>query len=242
MGDLLPFTLILLVASIPVALPATFTLAAALGSGELAKRNVLVVRLSTVEEAASMDVLCSDKTGTITQNSLTLAATHAYDPYGDDELLPMAAICSESATQDPIDLAILQAAQARGIAIDPNTRLTFTPFDSSTKYSAVVAQEGATPIRIVKGFPQAVGAMAGHTIDGDVAMLAGKGYRVLAVAAGQDKQMHLVGLLALEDPPRPDSKDLLERLTLGVGAVVFGLGLDFLKVYVFRPRLSGLRE
>lgn len=123
LGDLLPFALILLVASVPVALPATFTLAAALGSGELAQRNVVVARLLAVEEAAGMDVLCSDKTGTITQNSLTLASTQPFAPYSAADLLRLAALCSESATQDPIDLAILQAAQTQGLAIDLSTRL-----------------------------------------------------------------------------------------------------------------------
>ena len=168
LGDLLPFALILLVASVPVALPATFTLAAALGSGELAQRNVLVARLSAVEEAAGMDVLCSDKTGTITQNSLTLATTQPFAPYSDDDLLRLAALCSESATQDPIDLAILQAAQTQGLAIDLSTRLSFVPFDSATKYTSAVVQAGAASMHVVKGYPPAVGALAGHNVDDEV--------------------------------------------------------------------------
>ena len=241
LGDLLPFALILLVASVPVALPATFTLAAALGSGELAQRNVLVARLSAVEEAAGMDVLCSDKTGTITQNSLTLASSQPFAPYSAADLLRLAALCSESATQDPIDLAILQAAQTEGIAIDLSTRLSFVPFDSATKYTSAVVQAGAGSMHVVKGYPQAVGALAGHNVDDEVQALAEHGYRVLAVAAGQDEQLQLVGLLALEDPPRPDSKDLLVRLQeLGLRIImVTGDGLATARAVATQVGLTG---
>jgi H+-transporting ATPase len=85
--EVIPFVLILLLASIPVALPATFTLATALGALELGGRGVLVTRLSAIEEAAGMDVLCTDKTGTITKNELSVAAITAYAPYAEDQLL-----------------------------------------------------------------------------------------------------------------------------------------------------------
>ncbi len=110
LAETVPFVLILLVASVPVALPATFTL----GAVELAKRGVLVTRLSAIEEAAAMDLLCSDKTGTITQNELSLAALHPYPPFGEHELLWFAAFASDEAGQDPIDLAVLLRANAEG--------------------------------------------------------------------------------------------------------------------------------
>ena len=105
--DLLPFALILLVASVPAALPATFTLATALGAQELAGRGVLVTRLSAIEEAAAMDVLASDKTGTLTENRLTVAALRPRAPHTEGMLLRLAAMACDDATQDPIDLAIL---------------------------------------------------------------------------------------------------------------------------------------
>ena len=111
LAETLPFVLILLVASVPVALPATFTLATALGAVELAKRGVLVTRLSAIEEAAAMDMLCSDKTGTITQNQLSLAALHPYPPFSEQDLLRFAAYASDEAGQDPIDLAVLSRAK-----------------------------------------------------------------------------------------------------------------------------------
>ena len=111
--DMLSFGVVLLLASVPVALPATFALAGALGAHELAERGVLTTRLSAIEEAASMDVACTDKTGTITLNQLALAATVAYPPETEAGLLALACQASDAATQDPIDLAILAGAAAR---------------------------------------------------------------------------------------------------------------------------------
>ena len=133
--DVLPFALILLVASVPVALPATFTLATALGAAELARSGVLLTRLSAIEEAAGMDVLCTDKTGTLTENRLTLAAMHRFAAASDEELLRFAALASDPATQDPIDLAILSAAGARNLPVDPPRRIEFVPFDPANRYS-----------------------------------------------------------------------------------------------------------
>lgn len=99
--ELLPFALILLVASVPVALPATFTLATAFGARELASRGVLVTRLSAIEEAAAMEVLASDKTGTLTQNRLAVSALQPYAPHSEDELLRLAALACDEATQVP---------------------------------------------------------------------------------------------------------------------------------------------
>ena len=115
LGEILPFALILLVASVPVALPATFTVATALGALELARQGVLVTRLSAIEEAAGMDVLCSDKTGTITTNELEVATLHCYVPCSEAELLRLAVSACDESTQDPIDLAILKAARNRGV-------------------------------------------------------------------------------------------------------------------------------
>jgi len=119
--DSIPFALILLVASVPVALPATFTLASALGARELAANGVLITRLTAVEEAAAMDVLCSDKTGTITQNQLTLSAIVPFGASTEADVLRLAAISSDEASQDPIDLAILAAARTRKLFKEPNS-------------------------------------------------------------------------------------------------------------------------
>ncbi|MHB8626350.1 MAG: plasma-membrane proton-efflux P-type ATPase [Aggregatilineales bacterium] len=221
--DLLPFILIILVASIPVALPATFTLAGALGSLELSRRGVLVTRLSALQEAAGMDILCSDKTGTITANELSLAAIQAYPPYTEHDLLTFAAVSSDNATQDPIDLAILNGVHQRGGDTHLPTRLKFVPFDSATKRTEATVRQGDQTLRVVKGFPEVVAGLVGGGVDleADVKRLAGQGYRVLAVAAGQDTALKLVGLLGLQDQARPDSKNVIEKLrTLGLKIIM----------------------
>jgi H+-transporting ATPase len=219
--DLLPFALVLLVASVPVALPATFTLATALGAQELARRGVLVTRLSAIEDAAAMDTLASDKTGTLTQNRLALAALRPHATYSADALLRLAALASDEATQDPIDLALIAAARARHLLEDAPTRSGFVPFDPHTKRSEALFASGA-PRRAVKGAPPAVAALVpGASVEADVAALASDGWRVLAVAAGDGDRLELAGLVALEDPIRSDAPALIEHLhALGIRVVM----------------------
>ena len=217
--ELLPFILILLVASVPVALPATFTLASALGAQELAAHGVLVTRLSAIQEAAAMDTLCSDKTGTITRNQLALAACQPFAPFTEQQLLQLAGLASDASTQDPIDLAILDAANQQNVRVDFTQRTKFTPFDPSTKRTEALARQGDQIVQIVKGFPQVIVGLAADAPDiaGDVQKLAEQGCRVLAVAAGEAENLHLVGLLGLQDPPRDDLKAVIARLReLGV--------------------------
>jgi H+-transporting ATPase len=222
--DVIPFALILLVASIPVALPATFTLATALGSTELARNGVLVTRLSAIEEAAGMDVLCTDKTGTITENRLSLAATVPFAPFSENELLRCGALACDPATQDPLDLAILAAAVARGLVADPPRRLAFVPFDPARRYSLGRYEDPAGTLCVVKGAPRAVAGLIPNAPDIGAATerLAADGNRVLAVASGPDPDtLRLAGLVALEDPPRADSGSLVKGLQdLGVRIVM----------------------
>ena len=159
LSEILPFALILLVASVPVALPATFTVATAIGALELAKQGVLVTRLSAIEEAAGMDVLCSDKTGTITKNELEVAALHCYAPCTEAELLRLALCACDESTQDPIDLAILNSARQRGIPAPGAERVRFIPFDPATKRSEGFLQDKGKTTRVVKGAPQVVQAL-----------------------------------------------------------------------------------
>jgi H+-transporting ATPase len=229
LAEMIPFVLILLVASVPVALPATFAVATALGAVELAKSGVLIARLSAIEEAAAMDVVCSDKTGTITKNQMALATLRAFSPYQEDELLRFAALASDEATQDPIDVAIRNAAQTRGLLSGTWQRLRFVPFDSQTKRSEAVFQQDGHPLRVVKGAPQAIATLVSGTPDlsADIEGLAADGYRVLAVAVGTESALHLAGLVALADAPREDSRQLVQNLRdLGVRVVmVTGDGL-----------------
>jgi len=219
--DLLPFALILLVASVPVALPATFTVAQAFGAQALARRGVLVTRLSAIEEAAAMDVLASDKTGTLTQNRLTVAALRPFAPHDETQLLRLAALACDEATQDPIDLTILAAARSRDVLANLPERVKFIPFDPETKRTEAVYRDNGE-LRVIKGAARTVAALVpgAPDLNRDMEQLAAGGYRVLAVAAGVET-LRFVGLLALEDPPRADSGALVQSLkAFGVRVVM----------------------
>lgn len=220
-SELLPFVLILVVATVPVALPATFTLATSVGALELAQAGVLVTHLSAIEEAAAMDLLCTDKTGTVTENRLSVVAVRPFGTHGDAEVLSLAAAASDEATQDPIDLAVLEAAQSAG-ARAAGQRRAFVPFDPATKRSEATVEDGGAEVRVVKGTPAVVAAMAKDPpqVTEAVGTLASGGARVLAVAAGSG-ELHLAGLLALGDPVRSDSPALVAHLaSLGVRVVM----------------------
>lgn len=215
--EIIPFALILLVASVPVALPATFTLATAMASLNLAHRGVLVTRLAAIEEAAAMSDLCSDKTGTLTQNRLTLQALTSWEGVGDPELLSMASIASDAATQDPIDMAIMDAAKAQDA---PHyERASFVPFDPSNKRSEATFSREGVSWRVMKGAPQIIAPLAEGSVDWSAATesLAKRGARVLAVIAGPEGHLRFMGLVGLADPIRPDALNVLEKLhDLGV--------------------------
>jgi H+-transporting ATPase len=242
-GEALPFALILLVASVPVALPATFTLATALGAMELARRGVLVTRLTAIEEAAAMDVLCSDKTGTITQNRLTVAALHAYAPFVETDLLRFAAYASDEATQDPIDLAILSRAGHHGLRGAAPRRRRLVPFDPATKTAEAIVDEDGATVHALKGAPLAVLARLANApaTDADVQRFAAHGYRVLAVAAGPAGRLGLAGLIALHDPPRDDSRTVIEGLGgLGVRVLLItGDGLATAQAVAAQVGIAG---
>jgi H+-transporting ATPase len=222
-SEIVPLVLTGILASIPVALPATFTLAAALGAKALAKLDVLPTRLSAVDEAASIDVLCADKTGTLTQNSLTVTAVHAMPGFDESHVLGAAALASSDGGQDPVDGAI-RAAAAKKAASDPLKLIKFVPFDPATKMSEATATDpGGATLRLVKG---AFAAVAGLTQSAPDALkkaneLESQGFRVLAVAIGPPATLKLAGIIALSDPPRTDSAALITELhTLGVRTVM----------------------
>lgn len=222
---IVPLVLTALLASVPVALPATFTLAAALSAQVLARKGVLLTRLSAIHEAATVDVLCSDKTGTLTQNALAVAAVVSLSadcPQGD--LLALAALASAETKQDPVDAAIRSLALARGSPILERKVLSFTPFDPAAKTSeALILDEHGREVRIVKGAPGAIAALTpfGPEANTTLAALTSQGHRVLALAGGAPGRPALLGLIALSDPPRLDSKALLAQLrSMGVHTVM----------------------
>jgi H+-transporting ATPase len=221
--EIVPLVLTAILASIPVALPATFTLASALGARALARQGVLPTRLSAVDEAASIDVLCADKTGTLTRNELAVTAVRPMPGFDESHVLMMAALASSEGGQDPVDGAIRSAASGK-VSSDQPKLSHFVPFDPSTKMSEATALDASQmTIRIIKGAFATVGVLAGASpAAASVANeLESKGFRVLAVAAGPPAAMQLLGLIALSDPAREDSPALVTELNaLGVRTVM----------------------
>jgi H+-transporting ATPase len=221
--EVIPLVLTAVLASIPVALPATFTLASALGARALAKVGVLPTRLSAVDEAAAMDVLCADKTGTLTRNQLTVTSVRPMAGVDEAHVLALAALASSDSGQDPVDAGIRAAASAKPVTDAPHL-VKFVPFDPTVKMSeATVADTGGGAQRVLKGaFTVITGlAQSSPTAAAAAAELEGQGNRVLAVAAGPPAAMKLVGLIALSDPPRADSAALVTELNgLGVRMVM----------------------
>ncbi|MCW3995211.1 MAG: plasma-membrane proton-efflux P-type ATPase [Candidatus Bathyarchaeota archaeon] len=222
--DVLPLALVLLVSAIPVALPTMFTITMALGSFELAKKGVLVTRLSASEDAALMDVLCVDKTGTITENKLSVAEIVELNGYKKEDALLFGSLASQKANQDPIDLAFFAAIEQKNITLDGYTQKKFIPFDPSTRRTEAVVEKQDKTIRVIKGAVSTIEHVCcikeedQAKIEQKMNALADKGYRVIAVAVSTDEHtMNLVGLVALYDKPRPDSAKLIAKLrSLGI--------------------------
>ena len=222
-SEIAPLLLTAVLAAIPVALPATFTLAAALGARALAKQGVLPTRLSAVDEAASFDVLCSDKTGTLTRNELSVTSVRPMRGFDEAHVLGLAALASSEGGQDPVDAAIRSAATQKP-ASDLPKLTTFVPFDPGKKTSEATAIDGKLGSqRIIKGAFTAVIALSAPS-PAAVAIvdeLEKQGYRVLAVAVGSPAAVEVIGIIALSDPPRADSSALISELqTLGVRTVM----------------------
>ena len=223
--EMISLTLTAILAAIPVALPATFTLASALGARALAAHGVLPTRLSAVEEAATLDVLCSDKTGTITQNALAVTAVRPLAGNDERRVLALAALASSEGGADPVDGAI-RAAAAAGAAPSDLPRLeSFVPFDPARKRAEASATDAAgNTVRIVKGAFTTLQSIATAPPEAGsiVEALAAQGFRVLAVACGpSDEALQVVGLIALSDPPRADATALIGELrTMGVATVM----------------------
>jgi H+-transporting ATPase len=224
LSEAIPLVLISVLASVPVALPATFTLATAIGAQALTRMGVLPTRLSAVDEAASLDVLCIDKTGTLTRNELAVTAIRAMPGFNEDRVLALAALASAEGGRDPVDAAVRAAAAAH--EADPNLPevAKFVPFDPATKMSQAraVDREGKA-LLIVKGAFAVVHGLSQPSPEAELAAeeLEKLGHRVLGVAIGTEGAMRVAGLVALSDPPRSDSKPMIDQLrALGVRTVM----------------------
>jgi len=211
---------------VPVALPVMFTVTMAVGARELARGGVLVTRLSAAEDAATMDVLCVDKTGTITMNRLAVSGVIPRAPATAAEVLFAGALASKEANQDPIDLAFLAAARERHVfdGMAAIRTVSFTPFDATLRRTEAVIEQGGRRLRVMKGAVRTVALACGlpapevEALAASAGDSAKKGYRTLAVARGPEPgPLQLVGLVTLVDPPRPDAARLIAELrSLGI--------------------------
>ncbi len=218
--DIIQFALILTVAGIPAALPAVLSVTMAIGAIALAKKEAIVSKLVAIEEMASMDVLCSDKTGTITKNELTLGGTKPYDKFTENDLLLFSALASREEDKDPIDEAILtktKSTPAISERIGHIIVASFKPFDPVIKRAEATVQENESQFKVTKGAPQAILALIddkksiNKKLTEDVNEFAKKGYRALGVArTSNENKWQFAGLIALFDPPREDSAQTIK--------------------------------
>jgi H+-transporting ATPase len=223
LSEIIPLALIAILASVPVALPATFTLATAIGAQALGRRGVLPTRLSAVDEAASMNVLCVDKTGTLTGSELALAAVIPLEHGSESEVLMWARLASSDGGLDPIDAAVRNAAARCNFTMMPR-RVQFVPFDPKVKMAeATVTDPAGEKFRVVKGAFAHVLAIAQASPEASVkaTALEAQGFRVLGVASGKADALRIFGLLALSDPPRPEAAGCLAQLnSMGIRVVM----------------------
>ncbi len=236
--EMVPLLLVLLMSAVPVALPVMFTVSMAVGARELAKRGVLVTRLSAAEDAATMDVLCADKTGTITMNQLAVTGVIPLEGATEADVLFAGALASQEANQDPIDLAFLAAAKERHIFenLPKAAQVSFIPFDAKNRRTEAVAEQNGQRLRVMKGAVRTIAGACGlqppaiEALEARVKESAAKGYRTLAVARGPETgPPALLGLVSLYDPPRPDAGRLIAALR-GLGVSVKMLTGDALAV------------
>ena len=228
--SILTFAVIFLMGAIPVALPAVLTIVQAVGAMELAKEGVLVTRLDSIEDAASIDVVCLDKTGTITQNRLSVVEVIPFSGYKKEDVALIAALASEEESKDTIDLTVISYAKSSGVNLDSHRRISFTPFNPSTKRSEAIVESKGARFKAVKGAPQMIislcKSVGSISQEANVILerMSKKGYRTLAVAKSENndfENIQLVGFLALADPIRPDSKAMIEEIKqLGIKPIM----------------------
>jgi H+-transporting ATPase len=213
--ELLQFGLVLTVAAIPAALPAVLSVSMAVGAEALAKKEAIVSKLVAIEEMAGVDVLCADKTGTITKNELKVGEVRPMPGHTKDEVIRYAALASREEDQDPIDISIIEkfrSSSSPDEGTEGTTISAFVPFDPVSKRTEAAVKEGSSTYSVSKGAPQAILGLVNNKakveplVSDCVEDFAMKGYRALGVARAIDLEgWEYVGLVALYDPPREDS-------------------------------------
>ncbi len=214
---ILRFCLVLTIAAIPVAMPTVLSVTMVVGARLLSGKNAVVRKLSSIEEMAGIDILCSDKTGTLTQNKL--AVKDIFSLGGKDgDVIAYAALASRMENDDPIDVAVFSALKNKA-DINAYTIKKYTPFDPvHKKTEALVEDNSGKSFRISKGAPQVILELAHpsdeirNKVNEKIAEFASKGFRSLGVAkSDRDEKWKFIGLISLFDPPREDSKRIIQE-------------------------------
>jgi H+-transporting ATPase len=225
--EILSFIVVLLLGAVPVALPAVMTIVQAASAKEMAREGILVTRLNSIEDAASISILCLDKTGTITQNQLAVAESIPFSGCSGEDVIRAAALASRTEGMDLIDLAIIRFAESSGISMDSHRQVSYTPFNPATRRTEALIDGDGHRYRVVKGAAPVVLSLC-RDLDDETLQeteeridhLSRKGYRTLAVAQSYDgdfESLKLTGIIPLADPPRPDSQRMIAEIRkLGV--------------------------
>ncbi|KAI8872980.1 H(+)-ATPase [Ramicandelaber brevisporus] len=218
--------LVITVAAIPVGLPTVLSVTMAVGANQLAKKQVIVKRLTAVEEMASVSILCSDKTGTLTLNELTFDEPWLTEGYTKEEILLYSYLAAEQGANDPIESAVRFAAKRDQPLVrdSPDHNVpgykvsSFLPFNSTSKMTqaTITNTNDGTVFKVAKGAPQVMIRLCGGSDDAVHAVnsLARRGLRCLGVAIANDPTMEkweLIGMVTFLDPPRPDSAETIAR-------------------------------
>ena len=225
--SILTFAIIFLMGAVPVALPAVLAIVQSVGAVELSKKGVLVTRLDSIEDAASINILCLDKTGTITQNKLSVGEVISFGDLTQNDVIMMAGLACQEQSKDTIDTALLEYSRSININPEAHQCISFTPFEPATKRTEAIIAAGGKNFKVIKGAPQTVISLcktlnkaSKNNLNQKVEEMSQKGYRALGVARSTVddlEDIQFVGLISLADPPRPDSKNMIDGIReLGV--------------------------
>ena len=222
MLETIRFSLVLLISAIPVAMPAVLSVVMARGALLLSRKQALVTKLASIEELSAVDILCCDKTGTLTQNRLKTGDIYVSPKFKEKDVILYATLASRREDNDPIDLAILKKAESLKIQTNKYKLVGFTPFDPVIKRTEAIVKNKQT-FKVAKGAPQVIAQLCGldktklEKIKKKIDEFASKGFRALGVAIQKNKNWIFVGLISMYDPPREDSLDLIQKIkSLGI--------------------------
>lgn len=243
--------LVIIVGGVPIAMPTVLSVTMALGSRDLARKNAIVSRLTAVEELAGMDILCSDKTGTLTKNKLSLATAIAYVPEEPTEVLFQGCLASSKESEDAIDVALLEELNDDFRSrLAKYERIKFVPFDPVSKRTTAQMKdtEDDSTLWYRKGAPQVILEQAenrfeiSERVQADIDFFASRGYRSLGVSISHDgNDWEMTGLIPMFDPPRDDTKETITKIK-SLGVQIKMITGDQLAIAKETSRLIGLGD